>query len=86
MHNITAFIVDCNQDLHNYFSAGSTNETSADFAVIKIQSRTVMEAYYYTYPKHELINESINLLENKMSIVYSNPDASILVRADMIND
>ena len=55
------------------------NNQSITAALVSIPKREIIEDYYYSCSNLTYINEVISDLENHMSVVYSNPDASILI-------
>jgi multisubunit Na+/H+ antiporter MnhB subunit len=66
--------------VRDVINAELENKSTSQITAISIDRYKITETYYYTYANMSLINASIRKLQQEMAVIYSNPDAVILLR------
>lgn len=69
-------------NIKNFIIAEQSNNSITDQDVITINRRLITETFYYIDANMSSINNSISSLYQEMSIVYSNPDTTILMQTN----
>ena len=62
----------------------STDQIITGLSFIKVERSTIIESYYYRNSNMTEINETINILYDKMNLIYNNDDSTLLISRNYV--